>query len=251
MGDLKDYYRRIYGFNTFNRREWVTQQAKLLPNGSRVLDVGAGVGQYRTLFTHCEYYAQDFGQEIATVGKYTKLDYVCDITAMPIEDGSFDAVLCTEVLEHVPEPAEALREMGRIVRSGGRLLLTAPLGSLLHQEPYHFYGGYTPHWYRRVLGNCHFDIESIERNQGFFSLFGQEAQRFRSYLHPTHTRKISVALCVVLTPLWVLSWPISYALPLLGNWLDRLDLENTATVGYHVIAVKRQTVDSADDLSRD
>lgn len=74
-----------------------------------------------------------------------------------MEDASFDVVLCTEVLEHEPEPIRAVHEFARIVRPGGKLLLTAPLGSGLHQDPFHFYGGYTPYWYRRFLTEAGFD----------------------------------------------------------------------------------------------
>ena len=236
---LRSWRRQTWSFNTERRRAWVARQAAATPWGSRVLDVGAGVGQYRSLFAHCEYRTQDFGLEPATTGKYTPLDYECDITAIPVPDGTFDVILCTEVLEHVPEPIRALREMARILRPGGRMLLTAPLGSHLHQEPFHFYGGYTPHWYQRFLPEEGCDVESIEANQGFFSFFGQEALRFNEYLRPRNTRRLGAARTAVLSMLWLVSWPIAQALPVLGAALDRLNLETIATVGYHVAAVKR------------
>ncbi len=84
-------------------------------------------------------------------GGYAAIDYVCDITQIPVEPATFDVVLCTEVLEHHPEPINVVAELARVLKPGGVLLLTAPLGSGIHQEPYHFYGGYTPFWYRRFL----------------------------------------------------------------------------------------------------
>jgi ubiquinone/menaquinone biosynthesis C-methylase UbiE len=238
-GDLRAWRRRTWSFNTERRREWVARQAADTPRGARVLDVGAGIGQYRPLFAHCEYRAHDFGLETATAGHYTRLDYQSDIAAIPVPDRSFDVVLCTEVLEHVPEPIVALREMARILKPGGRLLITAPLGSHLHQEPYHFYGGYTPHWYQRFLPEAGCAVASIEPNRGFFSFFGQEAQRFSEYLHPRHTRRLGPARSAPLTALWLLSLPASQLLPLIGSVLDRWDLEQIATVGYHVVAVKQ------------
>lgn len=229
----------VWGYNIFNRREWVAEQAARLAAGAKVLDVGAGVGQYRPLFAHCDYKTQDFGQEPATVGKYTSLDYECDIIAIPVPDATFDAVLCTEVLEHVPEPLEAVAEMGRILKPGGVMLLTAPLGSILHQEPYHYYGGYTPYWYRRVLTQEGFEVESIEANQGFFSLFGQEAQRYVLILRSPEAKRTPLLMRLKLWLLSLLMLPLAHLLPLLGNWLDGLKLESAATVGYHVVARKK------------
>ena len=148
---IREWRRPVWEFNLFNRQQWVAEQARRIPPGARVLDAGAGPGQYRQLFAHCDYKAQDFAREPGTAGKYTPLDYESDITAIPVPDASFDAVICTEVLEHVPDPVAALAEMARILKPGGRLLLTAPLASYLHQEPYHYYGGYTPYWYRKFL----------------------------------------------------------------------------------------------------
>lgn len=234
---VKQWRARVWGYNTYCRNEWVAKEAAAVPPRSRVLDVGAGHGQYRTLFAHCDYRTHDFAQERNT--QYTKLDYESDITAIPAPDESFDVILCTEVLEHVPEPIVALHEMVRLAKPGGRLLLTAPLGSWLHQEPYHFYGGYTPYWYQRFLGEANCDIESLVPNEGFFSYLGSEAQRFRLFTHPKQTRHVPWPARGGVMLLWIASIPGSHIVTLLGHWLDRLNLQTIATTGYHVKAVKR------------
>lgn len=168
-------------FNSLSRDEWVASRARSVAPGSRVLDVGAGTAPYRSLFAHCQYETQDFAKYDGfrgTEGQYSDIDYVSDITEIPVADGTFDVVLCTEVLEHVPRPIEALREMVRVTKPGGRLFLTAPLGSGLHQEPYHFYGGYTDHWYRKFLTEFGCEVISIEPNHGFLAHLGQECARF-------------------------------------------------------------------------
>lgn len=229
----------IVAYNEVNRDRWVARQAASVPAGSTVLDVGAGRGPYRHLFAHCKYRAQDFGKEPATVGYYTELDYTCDVTAIPVDDGAFDVVLCTEVLEHVPDPMAAVKEMVRILRPGGRLLLTAPLGSILHQEPYHFYGGFTPYWYAHFLHQAGCQIVAIERNAGFFSLFGQEARRFHTLIAPSRA-VVGMPTRVALAIVWLLTLPLMRAVfLLLGRLLDPVGLESVATAGYHVAAVKR------------
>ncbi len=234
-----------FDFNQRERDLWVAEQARGLAPGSRVLDVGAGAGPYRTLFAHCEYQAQDFAAEPSTLGRYTRLDYVSDIAAIPVPDSSFDAVLCTEVIEHVPDPVAALREMARVLRTGGRLILTAPLGSFLHQEPFHFYGGFTPHWYRKHLAEAGFEIETLQRNCGFFSWFGQEAARFSSLIDPRRIPR-RPWIWLPLTCLWLLTLPLLRGVfPLLAQPLDRLGLEATATVGYHVSATRTQSPSGA------
>ncbi|WP_121022373.1 class I SAM-dependent methyltransferase [Helicobacter vulpis] len=49
----------------------------------------------------------------------TQLDIICDITAIPERDGSFDAIMCVEVFEHLPNPILALKEFSRLLRGGG------------------------------------------------------------------------------------------------------------------------------------
>ncbi len=240
--NVSTWYNRIYFFNIENRNNWVAAQAAQIPAGARVLDVGAGMGPYRQMFSHCSYFTQDFGKELATIGKYTTLDYESDITAIPVPDNSFDVILCTEVLEHAPEPIKAVFEMARILRPGGRLLLTAPLGSALHQEPYHFYGGFTPHWYRLFLAQAGFEVVSIEPNQGFFSGFGQESLRYSSYLHPCKTRQLRMNRRILLSLLWIVTYPLIVMMPIVGHFIDQLGIERISPVGYHVVSIKKQSV---------
>jgi SAM-dependent methyltransferase len=173
----------IQAFNERNRDAWVAGQARAVPAGARVLDVGAGTCPYRPLFAHARYEAHDFAQYEGyrdperQEGLYGTMDYVSDVTAIPVPDSSFDAILCTEVLEHVPEPIAAVAEMARILKPGGTMLLTAPLASGLHQEPYHFYGGYTPHWYRMVAERFGLAVEEISANGGTFRHIAQECAR--------------------------------------------------------------------------
>ena len=228
---------RMFAFNECERDDWVAAQAALVPSQSRVIDIGAGSCPYRAHFAHCEYRAHDFAKleqgQLRGGDAYAAVDYISDICDLPVPDGSFDVALCTEVLEHIPDPIRAVGETARVLRSGGRLILTAPLGSGLHQEPYHFYGGYTPHWYRKFLGEAGFVDISIQPNRGFFSHYGQECIRFLAMLAPWRgTSRLPWF------PLWLVGLPWCLLIPLLAKALDRLDREKGFTVGYHVTATK-------------
>jgi len=230
---------QIVGFNQINRDKWVAGIAKRLPPGTKVLDVGAGECRYRDLFVHCEYRTQDFSQYEGTREgvlkenwKYGQIDYVSDVTSIPVSDSSFDCVLCTEVLEHVPEPILAIREFNRILKPGGYLFLSAPLGSGIHQQPYHYYGGFTPHFYRKFLPEHGFEIIKIEPNGGFFRHCLQEIDRAAEIIQSNRNYKRWHPMY------WVLSRAFRRLIPI---WFSRLDDEifvEDFTVGYHVEAKK-------------
>lgn len=223
---------QAHNFNQWTRDKWIAKMAATIPAGARVLDVGAGTAPYRELFSHCEFMTHDFAQyqnyQDGSEGQYAALDYVSDVCKIPVPDQSFDVILCTEVLEHVPYPIDALAEMCRIVKLGGTLLITAPLGSGLHQQPYHFYGGYTDHWYRKFLTEFGCEVISIEPNHGFFAHLAQECARF-SWTYHQH-KQFHGAYGEELSDL-------------VGNVLARYFYELDAkafirefTIGFHVVA---------------
>lgn len=235
---------RLLAFNLLNRDAWIATQAALVPAGSRVLDVGAGSCPYRGLFAHCEYRTQDFQQlsgDQLRQGAYGRIDYLCDATAIPVEDASFDVVLCTEVMEHIAEPLKLIHEFSRILKPSGLLLLTAPLGSGIHQEPHHYYGGFTPFWYQRFLPEQGFTDISVAPNAGSFAFYSQESLRFLQLTQPSRLRS-SMVVRLLWAPFWFGLLPVLGGLvPIAAHALDKYDHEQRFTVGYHVKARKRDT----------
>lgn len=147
-----------------SRVEWIKSQAKKVPAQSKVLDVGAGDGAYKSYFKNCEYVAQDFLQTPDLA--YGKIDVVSDITNIPLRSNEFDVILCSEVFEHIPYPEKSLKEIVRLLKPGGKLIFSAPLGSGQHQQPYHFYGGYTRFWYEKFFPDNGLKIDSLIPNGG-------------------------------------------------------------------------------------
>ena len=86
--------------------------------GLRVLDAGCGDRPYEPLLAGA---AKVIGFDVPG-NEYADLHGSID--AIPVDEGSFDVVLCLQVLEHVPDPAAAIRELRRVVRRGGRVLLS-------------------------------------------------------------------------------------------------------------------------------
>ncbi len=226
---------KLYNFNQVNRDNWVSEQVKKVPKGSVVLDAGAGRCRYRYLFNHCEYKAQDFCKHEGNDLKCGGMDYICDICHIPAPDGYFDVILCTEVLEHIPRPYLAIKEFSRLLKSGGQLFISAPLGSGIHMPPHHFYGGFSSYWYEYFLPEYGFKIIGIEANGGFFKHYGQESQRFLSMTFETNN-EILKFLFYPLKVMFALYFRI--LIPLICHLLDKKDKDKYFTVGYFVNAIK-------------
>lgn len=115
---------------------FVERFAAGVPEGARVLDVGAGLAPYRGHFAHAVYQTHDWPNSVHDRAP----DIVGDVAVgLDVPAGSFDAILCTEVLEHVLTPADALGELRRLLRPGGQLGLTVPFVVALHEEPWDYW----------------------------------------------------------------------------------------------------------------
>jgi SAM-dependent methyltransferase len=144
----------------------VARAAQRLPAGTAVLDAGAGEAPYRRLFDHCEYRTQDWPGSVHPGSREASI--VADLHSLPIEDASFDFVLCTEVLEHVRDPAQVATELRRVLRDGGTLLVTVPFVGELHEEP-HDYRRFTNHGVEGLLLAAGFDDVRAEPLTGYYS----------------------------------------------------------------------------------
>jgi SAM-dependent methyltransferase len=147
--------------------------------GQLVLDAGAGQAPYRRLFAHADYETADF---LAVRGKkYTEPDYICDLADIPVEDARFDHVVLTQVLEHLPEPANVLAELYRVLKPAGTLWLTAPLFYEEHERPYDFFR-YTQFGLRHLLENTGFEVLEIEWMEGYLGTLSYQARVMSKYL---------------------------------------------------------------------
>lgn len=115
-------------------RDAMTEFAPML--SGRLLDVGCGAKPYRSLFAVDTYVGLDIDNEISR--QLGSAEYLYDGNTFPFADASFDSVLCSQVLEHVFTPDEFLGEIVRVLKPGGRLLLTMPFVWDEHSQPYDY-----------------------------------------------------------------------------------------------------------------
>lgn len=110
---------------------FIEQSLIQIGSTGRLLDLGCGKQPYR------HHYAGRCEQVVsADYSVRSKIDVRLSATALPFPDASFDVVLFSEVLEHVDEPARAVSEIARVLKPGGRLLLTVPFNFMQHEIPY-------------------------------------------------------------------------------------------------------------------
>jgi SAM-dependent methyltransferase len=148
--------------------DFVRRAADRLPPGSVVADVGAGNAPYRELFEHTRYITIDWEKSVHEGAAQS--DIIAPADQLPVDDGAFDAVLLTQVLEHVPDPARVLAEIHRTLKPGGVLVLTAPLVWELHETPFDFYR-YTTYGLQHLLQQAGFEaIDVVPRNDSFTTI---------------------------------------------------------------------------------
>jgi SAM-dependent methyltransferase len=132
-----------------------------------IIDVGCGERPYESYFSHAQkMIGCDFN------AKRGPVDFECPAHNIPMPDESVDGVLCTEVLEHVPDPMAVWREFHRLLRPRGKVLLTTPMYWPSHEEPYDFYR-YPEFGMRRLAAESGFEVRALYPRGGVWAFLGQ------------------------------------------------------------------------------
>jgi len=241
MGRLGEMYERAYGALCGRHpdvRPWHFQWLALhylhrdlreiLPTlRGDVLDLGCGSQPYRTwLASGTSYVGADItaenGAEILLVPG----------EPLPFADASFDAVLCTQVLEHVEEAGQLAREMERVLRPGGVIVASAPFIFNQHGAP-HDYRRFTRYGLGRLLPGCGIEQTRLQGGIGSSILI-----LLLNWIEEQCNRSLVGRLAKgMLLPLWMV---FSLGCNLAGRGLDAVD--GTGSFYNNVLIVARKTV---------
>jgi SAM-dependent methyltransferase len=197
LKNIEDSY--IGKDNASNLNKWVKENLENLQSGLTLLDVGAGSAPYKKYCDHLNYMSHDFGEYEAggdgtglqkKTDVYDSFDLISDITSIELKDESVDIVLCTEVLEHIPDPIRAISEMTRILKVGGQIIITTPFNSVTHWSPFFFFPGISPNFYEEHLKEK-YEITKLHHSGDYFSYIAQEIRRLPSVNNRYTTHKTS------------------------------------------------------------
>jgi SAM-dependent methyltransferase len=214
---------------------FVEKVAAALPAGTLLLDAGAGECAYKQFFSHCRYLATDLaiGEES---WNYANVDCFSRLDQLPLADSSVDAILCTQVLEHLEWPRESLQEFYRILKPGATLYVTAPMAHAEHQVPFDFFR-YTSFGLRSVFRGAGFNDLDISPFGGMATRMAYEMPRLMALFPGSGIRsgRLRGAGLVVL-PLRVCAFLGIRLLQRLLLWADRFDRARDDPFGWSVIA---------------
>lgn len=210
---------------------FIDREAKAVPAGCLVVDLGAGECNYKHLFGHTRYVGVDLG--VGNAGwDYTKLDILGDLSRLPLRAETADVVVCTETLEHLSQPWLFAEEVSRVIKQGGRLLVTVPQMARLHQIPYDFFR-YTRFGLASLFERQGFRVDRIDSEGGYFLFLGDTLKHLHGYLFR------AAWLRWVFFPFYLISiFACGLFIPLVCRALDPYDKKQRFTMGYTCVFIK-------------
>lgn len=164
-----------------------------------------------------------------------------DGCALGFRDGSFDTVLCLQVLEHVFEPIRMVEEIGRVLRAGGKAIFLIPQTSTTHMAP-HYHQNLSRYWIARAMPRAGLEIVEHRPLGGVWSsmashlfFFFFQAARYRAMSDPAIRRG---ALFYVLLPFMALFALVALPICLLFGLGDLAEEPNN-----HLVVARRPAND--------
>lgn len=197
-----------------------------------LIDIGCGDKQWESMFAPHVFEHVGVDHE-ETLHDLSKADLVGSAYELPVEDASFDTVLCAAVLEHLEDPLAALVEARRVLRDGGVAIYTVPFIWHIHEAPRDFYR-YSRYGIEYLFARAGLEVEELRPLAGFWVTFGTMLAYYLDTLPRGRIRRRLIALVTV--PLLELAYR-----------LDRRHRAEAWTWAYLVIARARPGQAAASD----
>jgi SAM-dependent methyltransferase len=177
-----------------------------------ILDFGCGSKPYMSLFPHAKsYIGVDF--ESVESSKNPAIDVYYDGKTIPFPDNHFDAIFCTEVLEHIFNKEEILPELYRVLKPQGVGLFTFPFAWPEHAQPWD-YARYTTFSTKFIFEKYQFKIKSIEKTGNFIEVIFQFIVFYLFSILPFKSTKVKMILLIPFTMILnLLGLVFSFILP--------------------------------------
>lgn len=178
-----------------------------------LLDFGCGSKPYESLFQNAKSY---IGVDIEVSGhnhKESNVDYFYDGKELPFADGSFNAVVCFEVFEHIFNIEEVLTEIHRVLRPNGQLLISIPFAWDEHEMPYDF-ARYTSFGITHILNKNNFELINLTKTTTYvLAVFQMLIAYLYQYALPKGNLTRRVSQLLVIFPLNVIALLLDILLP--------------------------------------
>lgn len=176
------------------------------------IDVGCGLRPYEVCFPAGVY----AGVDVECSGRENDQknpDYYFDGVTLPFGNANFEGAISTQVLEHVPNPLHMLKEMHRVIKPNGLLILSIPFVWQEHEEPYDYFR-YTQFGVTELLKQAGFEIESITKDTGTIETLAMLVNTYVIHNLVPPVRGLSrVAALAICFPVQVIALLFQRALP--------------------------------------
>lgn len=166
--EISPLFNRLdYSLRRYYVDEFFERNLRMLPKSATVLDIGGKKAKKRGQF---DIEKCPVNVKYANIDPITNPDYLCDGSNIPVDSNSFDAVICSEVLEHVREPMLILKEAFRVLKPDGIMFICVPFLFRIHPDPDDF-GRYTDQCWSIMLKKVGFTNIMIEKQGAYLSVF--------------------------------------------------------------------------------
>ncbi len=192
-----------------------------------ILDIGAGSTDYKDIFPN---------RTTLDIDPARKPDIVGDAEKLPFKDASWDAIICSEVFEHLPHPEKVVSELWRVLTPGGTLIMTTDFIFPVHAPPGDYWR-YTPYTVKMLFKE--WEIVELSAETDVFSTIAVLLQRimFQTKLRGGKFTKgilsLFVRLFAVMDPLVLLRY---------GDIERKSTVDILLTSGVYLVARKPKSV---------